>query len=75
MTRSAYLLVRCAVVALWSEHQTPYAPSSQPARAKLDSFFTTFADPAKLGHDHPDARISAHNLEADLRALGEPEET
>ncbi len=25
MTRSAYLQVRCAVVALWSEHQAPYA--------------------------------------------------
>jgi hypothetical protein len=28
-----------------------------------------------LGEHHPDTLISAHNLAADLRALGEPEET
>jgi hypothetical protein len=28
-----------------------------------------------LGDDHPDTLISAHNLAADLRALGEHEQT
>jgi hypothetical protein len=28
-----------------------------------------------LGDDHPDTLISAHNLAADLRTLGKPEET
>ena len=28
-----------------------------------------------LGDDHPDTVISAHNLAADLRALGESEDT
>jgi hypothetical protein len=28
-----------------------------------------------LGDDHPDTLISADNLAADLRALGEPEDT
>jgi hypothetical protein len=28
-----------------------------------------------LGDDHPDTLISANTLAADLRALGEPEET
>jgi hypothetical protein len=51
MTRSAYLQVKCAVGALWSEHQGPYARCSRRARAKLDSFFTTFADTAKLASD------------------------
>ena len=41
MTRSAYLQVRCAVVALWSEHETEYAPGIRLATAKLDSFLPT----------------------------------
>jgi hypothetical protein len=28
-----------------------------------------------LGDDHPDTLVSANNLAADLRALGDPEDT
>ena len=37
MTRSAYVQVRCAVVALWSEHHPRYAHQIRPASTKLDS--------------------------------------
>ena len=37
MTRSAFMQVRCAVVALWSEHGSDYAPGSGSRRPKLDS--------------------------------------
>jgi hypothetical protein len=37
-TRSAFLQVRCAVVALWSEHEEGYATWTRPATTKLDSF-------------------------------------
>jgi hypothetical protein len=37
MTRSAYVQVRCAVVALWSERHPRYARRIRPASTKLDS--------------------------------------
>src|SRR3954467_12535271 len=37
-TRSAFMQVRCAVVALWSEHEEGYATWTRPATTKLDSF-------------------------------------
>ena len=40
-TRSAFLQVRCAVVALWSEHEEAYATWIRPATTKLDSFLPT----------------------------------
>ena len=48
MRRSVYLQVRCAVVALWSEHETEYAPGIRLATAKLDSFLPTLSDLAQL---------------------------
>jgi hypothetical protein len=41
MTRSAYVQVRCAVVALWSERSPRYAQQIRPASTKLDSFLPT----------------------------------
>src|SRR4051812_44960589 len=38
LTRSAFMQVRCAVVALWSEHEEAYATWIRPATTKLDSF-------------------------------------
>src|SRR3954468_4501820 len=38
LTRSAFMQVRCAVVALWSEHEEVYATWIRPATTKLDSF-------------------------------------
>jgi hypothetical protein len=43
-TRSAYVQVRCAVVALWSEHHSGYAHQIRPANTKLDSFLPTLPD-------------------------------
>ena len=41
MTRSAYVQVRCAVVALWSGHHRRYAHRIRPASTKLDSILPT----------------------------------
>ena len=41
MTRSTFMQVRCAVVALWSEQEAEYAPLIWLATAKLDSFLPT----------------------------------
>jgi hypothetical protein len=41
MTRSAFMQVRCAVVALWSEHEAEYTPGIRLATAKLDSVLPT----------------------------------
>ena len=41
MTRSAFMQVRCAVLALWSEHKAAYAVWIRLATAKLDSFLPT----------------------------------
>jgi hypothetical protein len=41
MTRSAYVQVRCAFVALWSERHPRYAPRIRPASTKLDSILPT----------------------------------
>jgi hypothetical protein len=41
MTRSAYVQVRCAVVALRSEHHSRYAHRIRPASTKLDSILPT----------------------------------
>ena len=43
-TRSAYVQVRCAVFALWSEHHSGYAHQIRPANTKLDSFLPTLPD-------------------------------
>jgi hypothetical protein len=43
-TRSAYVQVRCAVFALWSEHHSGYAHQIRPANTKLDSFLPTLLD-------------------------------
>jgi hypothetical protein len=48
-TRSAYVQVRCAVVALWSGHHRRYAHQIRPASTKLDSFLPTSSDIAWLG--------------------------
>jgi hypothetical protein len=48
-TRSAYVQVRCAVVALWSGHHRRYAHRIRPASTKLDSFLPTSSDIAWLG--------------------------
>ena len=40
-TRSTFLQVRCALVALWSEHEAAYATWIRPATTKLDSFLPT----------------------------------
>jgi hypothetical protein len=50
-TRSAYVQVRCAVVALWSERIPRYAHRIRPASTKLDSIKPTSSDLAWLGHD------------------------
>src|SRR3954470_7490701 len=47
-TRSAFMQVRCAVVALWSEHEAAYATWIRPATTKLDSFSPTSSAPASL---------------------------
>ena len=47
-TRSAFMQVRCAVVALWSEHEEAYATWIRPATTKLDSFLPTSSAPASL---------------------------
>jgi hypothetical protein len=47
-TRSAYMQVRCAVVALWSEHHRRYAHQIRPASTKLDSILPTSSDLAWL---------------------------
>src|SRR6187551_353390 len=47
-TRSAFLQVRCTVVALWSEHEAAYATWIRPATTKLDSFLPTSSAPASL---------------------------
>ncbi len=47
-TRSAFMQVRCAVVALWSEHEAEYATSIRLATTKLDSFLPTLSDLAQL---------------------------
>src|SRR6187551_2312038 len=47
-TRSAFLQVRCTVVALWSEHEAAYATWIRPATTKLDSFSPTSSAPASL---------------------------
>jgi hypothetical protein len=47
-TRSAYVQVRCAVVALWSGHHRRYAQRIRPASTKLDSFLPTSSDIAWL---------------------------
>jgi reverse transcriptase-like protein len=41
VTRSAYVQVRCAVVALWSERSPRYAQQIRPASTKLDSILPT----------------------------------
>jgi hypothetical protein len=51
MTRSAYVQVRCAVVALWSERLPRYAQQIRPASLKLDSILPTLSDIAWLGQD------------------------
>src|SRR3954453_11690703 len=47
-TRSAFVQVRCAVLALWSEHEAAYTAGSGPRRPKLDSFLPTLSAPASL---------------------------
>jgi hypothetical protein len=44
ITRSACVRVRCAVVALWSEHQSRYTHRIRPASTKLDSILPTSSD-------------------------------
>ena len=49
MTRSAYMQVRCAVVALWSERHQRYAARTGPETSNLTQN-SGFADP-RPGHD------------------------
>jgi hypothetical protein len=59
MTRSAYVQVRCAIVALWSERLPRYAQRIRPASTKLDSILPTTSDIAWLGDTGgPDAAYS-----------------
>jgi hypothetical protein len=44
VTRSAYVQVRCAVVALWCERHSRYARQICPASSKLDSILPTLPD-------------------------------
>jgi len=39
-TRNAYVLVKCALVALWSEQDQPYAGHIRLGSTKLDSIST-----------------------------------
>jgi hypothetical protein len=44
MTRSAYVqVIRCAVVALWSEHPPRYAHRIRPTSTNLDSILPTLS--------------------------------
>src|SRR3954468_24660379 len=52
-TRSAFMQVRCAAVALWSEHEAAYATWIRPATTKLDSFSPTSSAPASLADPLP----------------------
>ena len=51
MTRSAYLQVRCAVVALWSEHLAPVRSPISTREGELDSIMT--ASPLKPSQFRP----------------------
>ena len=50
MTRSAYVQVRCAVVALWSERHQRYAAKTGPETSNLTQNYG-FAVPRKLAAD------------------------
>jgi hypothetical protein len=65
-TRSAYVQVRCAVVALWSGHHRRYAQRIRPASTKLDSFLPTSSDIAWLGPNLLSATGGCWNDKASL---------
>jgi hypothetical protein len=80
MTRSAYVQVRCAVVALWSEHHPRYAHRIRPASTKLDSILPTLPvgldapkTHAVLTLDAIDAQIATLEAELGVRASVEEE--
>jgi hypothetical protein len=50
MTRRAYVQIRCAVVALWSERHPRYAHRIWPVSTKLDSILPTLPVPVLAGY-------------------------
>jgi hypothetical protein len=69
-TRSTYVQVRCAVVALWSEHYRRYAHRIRPASTKLDSFLPTSSDIAWLASP----LLLVQNDERDVALSGDASE-
>ena len=67
MTRSAYVQVRCAVVALWSERHQRYATKTGPETSNLTQNYG-FAGSSFLAFFHAGRPIDA------LRSSGPPED-
>jgi hypothetical protein len=74
MTRSAYVQVRCAVFALWSEHHSGYAQQTRPTSTQTCLDFTDFvgpSSPSQAAHNPVYGVLRAHRRRSFGDSLGD----